>query len=113
MLLHLPARSLHLIVYLHAMKTTAVRLIHLDITIQSRTNGLSHTKVGGNNFGNGGNCNNGVPPFRSTPIMLLEVSRDGMSSIGNAVPILDRSDLDGPLVEAHSIACLGGRYFLF
>ncbi|KAF8299287.1 glycoside hydrolase family 43 protein [Clavulina sp. PMI_390] len=82
-------------------------------------------KIDGNNMGAFhfylGNCNNGVAPIHSTPIMLQEVDpSNGWSRIGNPVQILDRSDADGPLVEAPSLthvadsAAAGGYlYILF
>jgi Glycosyl hydrolases family 43 len=71
-------------------------------------------KVDGNNFGSGGNCNNGVAPFKSTPILLQKVDpRNGIAKIGPPMSILDRNDADGPLVEAPSLAMFGGKYFLF
>ncbi|KAF8303313.1 Arabinanase/levansucrase/invertase [Clavulina sp. PMI_390] len=78
-------------------------------------------KIDGNNMGNGGNCNNGVAPIQSTPIMLQEVDpSNGWSRIGDAVEILDRSDADGPLIEAPSLtnvadsSAVGGYlYILF
>jgi beta-xylosidase len=70
-------------------------------------------KVDGNNYGNGGNCNNGNDPIHATPIMLLEVASDGVTPLGGPRTILDRNDADGPLVEAPSLARLGDKYFLF
>jgi Glycosyl hydrolases family 43 len=71
-------------------------------------------KIDGNNNGNGGNCNNGVPPIHNTPILLQQVSNlDGITPIGTPVQILDRGEADGPLVEAPSIARLGSKYFVF
>lgn len=72
-------------------------------------------KVDGNSVGHGGNCNNGIEPLVSTPIMLQKVQADGVTPIGDAVQILDRStaDGDGPLVEAPSLVLRGGTYFLF
>jgi len=72
-------------------------------------------KVDGNSIGHGGDCNNGNPPLVSTPIMLQKVQADGVTPIGDAVQILDRSTLDGdgPLVEAPSLVLRGGTYFLF
>jgi beta-xylosidase len=69
----------------------------------------------GNNFGNGGNCNNGIAPIHSTPIMMQQVSTtDYFTPIGSAFEILDRSDADGPLIEAPALV-LGndGSYILF
>ncbi|KAI1505627.1 endo-arabinase [Biscogniauxia marginata] len=60
-------------------------------------------KIDGNSIGNGGSCGNTVEPLRETPIMLQEVAQDGVTKIGAAVEILDRTDADGPLVEAPSI----------
>ncbi|KAJ5630231.1 uncharacterized protein N7484_010331 [Penicillium longicatenatum] len=72
-------------------------------------------KVDGNSVGHGGDCNNGVEPLVSTPIMLQKLQADGVTPIGDAVQILDRStaDNDGPLVEAPSLVLHQGTYFLF
>lgn len=84
-------------------------------------------KVDGNALGSGGECNNGVPPRRATPIVLHEVDRrDGVSLVaGEGTVILDRTDADGPLVEAPELVYVppppsssgpdgaGGRYVLF
>ncbi|PGH14649.1 hypothetical protein AJ80_05829 [Polytolypa hystricis UAMH7299] len=71
-------------------------------------------KVDGNTIGPGGDCNNGVKPKVSTPIMLQEVEEDGIKKIGNPVQILDRDESDGPLVEAPYITRTEeGVYFLF
>ncbi|GKT58773.1 glycosyl hydrolase family 43 protein [Colletotrichum tofieldiae] len=71
-------------------------------------------KVDGNNVGNGGDCNNGVPPLVDTPIMLQEVEADGISKVGDPVQILGRTDADGPLVEAPNLVRTGeGLYILF
>ncbi|GKT49161.1 putative arabinogalactan endo-beta-1,4-galactanase A [Colletotrichum spaethianum] len=71
-------------------------------------------KVDGNNVGNGGDCNNGVPPLVDTPIMLQEVEADGISKVGDPVQILGRTDADGPLVEAPNlIRTSDGLYILF
>lgn len=71
-------------------------------------------KIDGNSIGNGGNCNNGVEPLVSTPIMLQEVGPDGTTLIGEATQILDRTDADGPLVEAPNlIKTEEGSYALF
>ncbi|KAJ5267878.1 hypothetical protein N7478_010686 [Penicillium angulare] len=71
-------------------------------------------KVDGNSIGNGGDCNNGVEPLVSTPIMLQKLQADCITPIGDAVQILDRStaDNDGPLVEAPSLVLHEGTYFL-
>lgn len=71
-------------------------------------------KVDGNSIGNGGLCGNSVAPLASTPIMLQRVATDGHTLQGAAVPILNRSDLDGPLVEAPSLTrTRDGKYVLF
>lgn len=71
-------------------------------------------KTDGNALGKGGSCNNGVEPIRPTPIMLQEVADDGVTKVGEAFQILDRTAADGPLVEAPNIA-MGpqGSYILF
>ncbi|KAJ5555800.1 Glycoside hydrolase family 43 [Penicillium sp. DV-2018c] len=72
-------------------------------------------KVDGNSIGHGGDCNNGVEPLVGTPILLQKVAADGVTPVGNAVQILDRStaDGDGPLVEAPNLILHGDTYFLF
>ncbi|KAJ7146423.1 glycosyl hydrolase [Mycena epipterygia] len=70
-------------------------------------------KIDGNSLGHGGSCNNGVAPIQSTPIMLQKVAADGYTPVGSAVQILDRSDADGPLVEAPSLIYVDGVFFLF
>ncbi|KAI2641518.1 glycoside hydrolase family 43 protein [Hypomontagnella submonticulosa] len=71
-------------------------------------------KVDGNSIGHGGSCGNTVKPIAPTPIMLQEVADDGVTQIGDAVQIFDRSDDDGPLVEAPSLLRTGtGLYILF
>lgn len=70
-------------------------------------------KIDGNNRGNGGSCNNGIPPIKSTPLMLQKVAANGHVKIGAEVQILDRDDGDGPLVEAPSLIHVRGVWFLF
>jgi len=71
-------------------------------------------KVDGNSIGHGGICGNTVAPIVPTPLMLQEVGLDGLSLIGDAVQILDRDDLDGPLIEAPTLhRSADGIYFLF
>ena len=78
-------------------------------------------KIDGNSIGNGGDCGNSVAPIQATPIMLQRMSADGITSDGSApIQILDRSDADGPLVEAPSLVRVedssstgGWLYFLF
>lgn len=46
--------------------------------------------------------------------MLQELDADGTTLVGEAVEVLDRSDADGPLVEAPSLVRAGdGTYLLF
>lgn len=71
-------------------------------------------KIDGNSKGNGGECDNSVAPIHSTPIMLQKVAGDGYTKIGDPVQILDRTDADGPLVEAPNIVkSSDGRYVMF
>ena len=79
------------------------------------TNGRRYVvfKVDGNSIGNGGDCNNSIPPIQPTPILLQEVAEDGYTLIGDAVQILDRDESDGPLVEAPNLILEGDTYFLF
>ncbi|KAK4171573.1 family 43 putative glycoside hydrolase [Triangularia setosa] len=57
-------------------------------------------KVDGNSLGHGGSCGNTVSPQVSTPIILQPVAEDGITFIEEKVMILDRTEEDGPLVEA-------------
>ncbi|KAK2754414.1 hypothetical protein FQN54_007058 [Arachnomyces sp. PD_36] len=71
-------------------------------------------KVDGNSVGNGGDCNNGVEPILSTPIMLQKLKSDHVTKDGDPVQIFDRDDSDGPLVEApYLIKSKEDIYFLF
>jgi beta-xylosidase len=70
-------------------------------------------KVDGNSIGHGGDCNNGVAPIVSTPLMLQQLAEDGVTPVGNPVELLDRSDADGPLIEAPNLLLYEGVYFLF
>jgi beta-xylosidase len=72
-------------------------------------------KIDGNNVGHGGLCGNEVQPQVPTPIMLQEVDAgNGVTQIGDPVQILDRTDADGPLVEAPALVRTDrGRYVLF
>lgn len=71
-------------------------------------------KIDGNSLGGGGPCGN-ADNSHSTPLMLQQMSpQDGTTPIGDPVPILDRDDGDGPLIEAPSLAkSAGGTYILF
>ncbi|KAI1089176.1 glycoside hydrolase family 43 protein [Rostrohypoxylon terebratum] len=71
-------------------------------------------KIDGNSIGHGGSCGNTNEPIQPTPIMLQEVDQDGVTKIGDPIAILDRTDEDGPLVEAPSLVRTdGGMYILF
>lgn len=71
-------------------------------------------KIDGNSIGNGGSCDNTVEPILATPIMLQQVEGDGITKVGDPVQILDRTDDDGPLVEAPNIIrSSAGKYILF
>ncbi|KAI0166717.1 glycoside hydrolase family 43 protein [Hypoxylon sp. FL1284] len=72
-------------------------------------------KVDGNSVGHGGSCGNTNEPIVPTPIMLQEVDPDdGMTKIGDPVTVLDRTDDDGPLVEApNMLRSEDGLYILF
>jgi beta-xylosidase len=70
-------------------------------------------KVDGNAVGSGGSCNNG-DGRQSTPLMLVAVAADGFSPIGSPVQLLDRIEIDGPLVEAPNLVRTpDGQYNLF
>lgn len=71
-------------------------------------------KVDGNAVGHGGVCNNGVPPIKSTPILLQQVNvNDGRTKIGSPMQLITNGRADGPVVEAPSLTKMGERYVLF
>ncbi len=71
-------------------------------------------KIDGNSIGHGGDCGNSVAPIVPTFIMLQEVGPDGVTKVGAAVRIFDRSADDGPLVEAPNLVRTDdGLYILF
>lgn len=71
-------------------------------------------KIDGNSIGHGGLCGNTILPIVSTPIMLQKMMPDGLSPDGYPIQILDRTDIDGPLVEAPAIIrSHEGIYYLF
>lgn len=45
--------------------------------------------------------------------MLQQLGADGVTLVGAATEVLDRSDTDGPLVEAPNLVLAGGTYVLF
>lgn len=69
----------------------------------------------GNGVGNGGDCDNSIAPIHPTPIMLQEMNvNDWITPVGEPVQILDRTDEDGPLIEAPVIiGTTDGYYLLF
>ncbi|KAI9700156.1 MAG: hypothetical protein M1820_006938 [Bogoriella megaspora] len=71
-------------------------------------------KVDGNNFGNGGSCNN-EDGVQKTPIYLVQLDSDtGCAQVGDPVFLLQNEELDGPLVEAPSLGkSESGHYVLF
>jgi len=70
-------------------------------------------KVDGNSIGNGGSCGNTIAPIVPTPLMIQPLLSDGVTPNGDPVEILDRSDADGPLIEAPNVILVNGVYFLF
>lgn len=52
----------------------------------------------------GNSLNKPNVPWHSTPIMLQQVAADGVTFQGAPIQILDRTDADGPLIEAPSMA---------
>lgn len=71
-------------------------------------------KIDGNNIGNGGVCGNTIKPILPTPIMLQRMQSDGVTADGDPIQLIDRTDDDGPLVEAPQIVrSHEGIYFLF
>ena len=71
-------------------------------------------KIDGNSIGNGGACGNTVAPIVPTPIKLQKLDSTGTVTDGSdPVIILDRSDLDGPYVEAPSLGKVDDTYLLF
>lgn len=72
-------------------------------------------KIDGNTKGFGGECNNMKDPIQPTPIMLQRMQDDGINTDTNTEPvqILDRTQEDGPLVEAPQIVKVDETFFLF
>jgi len=64
--------------------------------------------------GGGGSCDNTVAPIMPTPIMLQRVASDGYTLVGDPIELLERSPIDGPVIEAPALTrTLGGQYVLF
>jgi beta-xylosidase len=59
-----------------------------------------------------GNSLNGDGTTHPTPIMLQGLNSDAITPNGGATQLLDRDNNDGPLIEAPSIAKVGGTYYL-
>ena len=71
-------------------------------------------KIDGNSIGDGsGSCGNSQNNPVSTPIMLQKMQSDRVTPDGNPVQILDRDNIDGPLIEAPSLNYKDGLYYLF
>ncbi|KAF5389062.1 hypothetical protein D9757_004999 [Collybiopsis confluens] len=97
----------------HCVGVATSKTVEGPYTAQAQP--LVFWKVDGNNIGHGGNCNNGVAPIVSTPIMIQKLTADGTAFASGSVAtqILDRDDIDGPLVEAPSLTrSAEGIYFL-
>jgi beta-xylosidase len=79
------------------------------------TNGTHYVvyKVDGSSIGNGSGCGNAVAPVVPTPLMLQQLASDGVTPVGDPIELLDRSDADGPLIEAPNLILVNGVYFLF
>jgi beta-xylosidase len=48
----------------------------------------------------------------STPIMLQQMEFDGTTPTGDPIELIDRSSIDGPLIEAPSLLLSDGIYYL-
>ncbi len=59
-----------------------------------------------------GNSLNEGSERHPTPLMLQKLQGDGLVPDGDPVPILDRDDEDGPLIEAPSLVKVDGTYYL-
>lgn len=72
-------------------------------------------KIDANSIGHGGVCNNSKKPFVTVQLMLQELKEDGITPVGNPVPILESNQRDdGPLVESPNlIRTPEGVYYLF
>jgi beta-xylosidase len=69
-------------------------------------------KIDGNALGHGGLCNNDVLPQRDTWIVLQQVAADGITPIGEAHRILNRDDVDGPLIEGPTLVRYPGPKYV-
>ncbi|KAK2757720.1 hypothetical protein FQN54_004689 [Arachnomyces sp. PD_36] len=59
-----------------------------------------------------GNSLNGDGTTHPTPIMLQLLGSDGVTPDGDPVQLLDRDEVDGPLIEAPSLMKSGDTYYL-
>jgi beta-xylosidase len=59
-----------------------------------------------------GNSLNGDGTTYPTPLMLQGLNSDAVTANGNPTQLLDRDDVDGPLIEAPSLANVDGTYYL-
>lgn len=59
-----------------------------------------------------GNSLDGDGTLHPTPIMLQRLNSDAVSPNGDPIQLLDRDNNDGPLIEAPSLANVGGIYYL-
>lgn len=59
-----------------------------------------------------GNTLNSGSTLHPTPIMLQQLDSKGRTVVGSPIQLLDRSDLDGPLIEAPSLMVRDGIYYL-
>lgn len=59
-----------------------------------------------------GNSLDGDGTTHPTPIMLQQLDSDGTTPVGAPIQLMDRSDLDGPLIEAPSLLLSNGIYYL-
>ena len=60
-------------------------------------------KVDGNSLAKGGPCGNGESGRKPTPIMMVKVAGDGITPRGQPIQLLDRFDIDGPLIESPNL----------
>lgn len=52
-------------------------------------------------------------PAQPTPLLLQKLDPDGLTRIGSPIQLLDRTAVDGPLIEAPSLILHAGIYYLF
>ena len=69
-------------------------------------------KIDGNAIGHGGDCNNGVAPLRDTWLAIREVGADGHTFVGPEHRILNRDDVDGPLIEGPALVRYPGPKYV-